>query len=488
MSVDLQEADALLRSNFNDARSGLEKVESVRGQVELRNLTLAGAYDEPAGWSFATAGTLEQIEMRHADFPDAILVSHANFEASEKRVKFSNTAAAISDAALTGGGTLEYRTGAQSEFTVSGTATIGPQMTQRLSQHMELPREIKLRSPLKIVAEQFAWRTGDFSFRGEATLARATALKLDIVKNSEALVVRNLIIDDSARRARMTFDVNNETLGFSFSGELAQRTLDNIFSSFPVSGSALSGDIQVRMSRAGLAKFSALGQLSGSNLSFPLRAEKGFLKQFSIAGTGDTVLIRSADLRWGQNYFAGSGKISGANDIVLVDFDGVSDRLDWDELQRLWADQGLQRKPKDRGIMSGSEIQATIGLKTNRFMFGGFDFSSLETRTTISPVAISQRLLTQWCAASPHGAAWTSSRKRSALIWNSRVRKRNSSLQRFASRIRKAKSEGLIPCRLVSWDALPGTNCSSRSKAPTSSMRATVSSFERQGSMPPSIT
>jgi hypothetical protein len=107
VSLDLQQMDALLRS-FKDLRPHFAKVQSALGQIELQNLTLSGAYDDPSKWTFSGAGRFDQVEITHADFPDRITLSRGKFDMSRGRIMFSDAAAAMSDASLSGGGTLEY--------------------------------------------------------------------------------------------------------------------------------------------------------------------------------------------------------------------------------------------------------------------------------------------------------------------------------------------------------------------------------------------
>src|SRR5262249_43152716 len=97
--VDLQQTDRFLRS-FKAMQSHLAKLQSMRGQIELQKLTLAGPYDDPAEWNFASTGTLDRIEIRHADFSNSIILSHGRFAAQPGRIRFFDTAATMSDSNL----------------------------------------------------------------------------------------------------------------------------------------------------------------------------------------------------------------------------------------------------------------------------------------------------------------------------------------------------------------------------------------------------
>jgi len=386
MALDLRQSATWLRS-MKERGAYFAKLQSARGQVELDNLTVTGAYDDPAGWNFTSTGTFKHLEIRHADFPDRIALAHGKFVAHQGRIRFSDTTAAMSDAALIAGGTFEYTKEGAFQSDISGTGTVGAQMTQRLSRYVELPEDLKLRSPLKISAGHFTWRAGgDISFRGRVTVARGPQISLDAVKQPWGLALRNLTIDDGDRHARMTLQLAKDNLDLSFSGELTQQMIDRLFVSFPMKGSSLRGDFQAHAVLASPITVSARGQLSGSNLLVPLGTEKALLEAFSLEANGESVLVRSAELRWGASRLAMSGKVTGAKDALRVDADVTADQLDGEELQRFFDSERKQRQQEHGQPIP--PIEGVIRLKTDRFRFERFNFSPLEIKSDISPLGV----------------------------------------------------------------------------------------------------
>jgi AsmA-like C-terminal region len=388
VSLDLQQTEALLRS-FKDLRPHFAKLQAMRGRVELQNLALAGAYDEPAGWAFASAGRFDQVEITHANFPGRMTLARGKFAANQQRIIFSDGAAAMSDAALIAGGTFEYKKGKPFQFETSGMGTIGPEMTRWLSRYIELPEALELRSPLKIAAGRLAWRTGgDISFRGQMTVAAGPLITVDAVKQPHTLALQNLTIDDRGRRARMTFQLDRDHLDWSFSGELMQQTVDELFAAFPMKGSWLEGDLRASVVLADPVRVSALGQLNGSNLVIPLGTDKALIENFSIEASGESVQVRSADLRWGKSRLALSGKVTSAKHFLQLDLDLAGDRLEWEEIQRFFAGENKQRQQKRSGVMSIPDVAGTIRLKADRVTSGRLNVSPVETTVVISPSEI----------------------------------------------------------------------------------------------------
>jgi hypothetical protein len=388
LSLDLQQMETVLRT-LKDLPAYVTKLQSAHGQVELQNLTLAGAYDDPAGWAFASKGTVNQVEIRHADLPDRITLSRGKFTANQGRLVFSDAATAMLDGSLIAAGTFEYKKAGPTQFTMSGTGTMGEQMTQWMSGHLELPEEFKLRSPLKVAAETMAWHAGgEISFRGQVGVAGGPMISLDASKHQQALAVHNLAIDDGNRHARMMLQLDKDNLDLSFDGELTQQTIDRVFASFPIKGSSLRGDIQINAALADPIRFSARGQLSGSNVLIPLGIDRPLIEKFAIMAGGKSVVIRSAELRWGKSHLTASGEVAGATEALRVDLDVTADQLDWQQFQRSFGGEGKQRKQKIGGAMSLPDVEGTIRLKTNRFTFEHFNASQVETTAAISPSGI----------------------------------------------------------------------------------------------------
>jgi len=388
VSLDLQQTDTLLRS-FKALRSDFEKLQPVSGQVELQKLTLTGAYDEPSEWTFASAGRFDRVEITHADLPGRIHLSYGKFEANQGRIVFSDTKAAMSDASLIAGGTFEYKQGVPVQFETSGTGTVGGQMTQWISRHAELPEEFHLRSPLKIASGRLAWRAdGDISFRGQVTVADGPQLSLDAVKKPQGLALPDLTIDDGDRRARMTLQLGKHDVDLSFSGELTQETIDKVFVSFPMKGSSLRGAIRARAALEDPIRVSAHGQLSGTNLLIPLATENALIEKFSIEANGESVLVRFADVRWGESHLSVSGRVSGAKDILRVDANVTGDQVDWEKLQSTFGGESKQPRQNTGGITSFPHVEGTIRLKADRFAFERFNFSPLEATASFSPSGI----------------------------------------------------------------------------------------------------
>jgi hypothetical protein len=216
------------------------------------------------------------------------------------------------------------------------------------------------------------------------TVADGPLITLDAVKHPQAVTLKNLTIDDGQRHARLTLQFTTDNLDLSFSGELTQQTIDKVFAAFPMKDSWLQGDLRATVVLADPIRVSALGQLNGSNLLIPLGTDKALIEKLSIEASGESVQIRSADLLWRKSRLALSGKVTGAKEFLQLDLDLIGDRLDWEEIQRLFGGENRQRRQKKAGVISVPDVQGTIRLKADRFTSSRLNVSQVETTVVIS--------------------------------------------------------------------------------------------------------
>ena len=119
MALDLEEIKVLLQS-FKEVPAELLKLQSARGQIQLENLTLTGAYDDPVAWKFNSSGTVERIAISHAQLPAPISLTQGKFNANEERITFSDAALGMLDASSLAGGISSMEKGNPSRWRRTG--------------------------------------------------------------------------------------------------------------------------------------------------------------------------------------------------------------------------------------------------------------------------------------------------------------------------------------------------------------------------------
>jgi hypothetical protein len=208
-----------------------------------------------------------------------------------------------------------------------------------------------------------------------------------VVKRAQLVAVQHLTIRDGDRRARVTLQFGKDNLEGSFNGEVMQQTIDKLFASFPMKEMSLQGDIQVNAALVKPIRVSARGELSGSNLLIPIGAEKAWVEKFSIEADGESMQVRSVELRWGKSRLAASGKVTSANTLE-VDLDVIGDQIDWEEFRGSFGTERKQPEEENDGAMAIPAVEGVIRLKTNRFSFERFNLTPLELKAAIGPSGI----------------------------------------------------------------------------------------------------
>jgi AsmA-like C-terminal region len=392
MVLDLEQIKILLQS-IKEVPSELLKVQSARGQIELEHLTLTGAYDDPAGWKFNGSGTVRQVAISHAQLPGPVALARGKFTAAEEKITLSDAQVEMLDATLLVGGVFQSRKGDRVNLEASGEGVVGEQMTRWLGRQIELPEELSLRSPWKIAAERLAWQApDDFSFRGRASLAGGPRISIDAERQLRRIAVRELTVEDGARRAQMTLQLAEDNLALSFKGELGRQTFDKIFASFPAQDVSLQGDIRVTASLQQPGRFTADGKLEGSNVLLPLGREQVVIEKFDLVSGEGNMFIRSADLRWRNSRLTVAGKVAAAKEAVRVDLDVSGDRLDWGELNRSFGRAAAQKKDPTDAVPSLPPVEGTIRLKVDSFAFERFNLSALRLTADSTPSGITAQI------------------------------------------------------------------------------------------------
>lgn len=391
--LDLQQVDTMLRG-FKEFHGYFAKIQPAQGQIELHKLALSGAYDDPGAWVVESTGSFSQVEVHHADLPDRVSLLRGKFAANQQGITFTDTAASMADGAFLSDGKLEYKRGIPIQFETRGKGSFGPRMTQWLGRYIELPEDVKLRAPLTIAAERFAWRAGgDISFAGQVTVAGGPKLILEIVRQPQAFTLPNLTIQDGDRRARMTAQRAKDKLDLSFSGELAAETFDKVFVSLPTPPASLQGDIKIRALLSDPMSVTARGQLSGSGLAIPLGPDKVLVDHFRLDAFGDSVVIQSAGFRWGQSRFTASGTVAGAREPMRLDLDVAVDQFDWQQYRSIFGAEARRRQANKTGVMSIPAAVGTIRLKAGQATFERLSLSALEATAFIAPSEISADII-----------------------------------------------------------------------------------------------
>jgi len=370
VSLDLEETLAVLLS-LEESRAHVAAVRSATGTVDINLLSLSGPFFSPDRWTFKSAGTLREVAMTHADLPGPISLARGRFEATETRITWAGAALDMLDASLVASGVLDHARGDPIKAEASGEGAAGEHMLRWLSRQLDMPHDVMLRAPVKISGGRIDWRAGgDVAVRGKVTVADGLQVSVDATRTPQGIVVRDLTVEDGARRAHMTLQLANDNLDVSFKGVIDRGMLNRMFVAFPVEGDSLQGDIQVRAALTGPLRVSARGLLEGTNLLVPWLEPKILVERVRLEASGESVRLRSADLRWRNSQLAVSGSVVGETEALRVDLDVAADRLDWEELKHSFGNDGA--------IAWFPPVRGAVRLRAGSVVAEGFSVDGLQ--------------------------------------------------------------------------------------------------------------
>ena len=376
VSLDLEETRAVLLS-FEESKAHVAAVRSATGTVDVSSLSLDGPLFSPDRWTVKSAGTLRDVVITHADLPGPVSVARGTFDATEARIVWSDAALAMLDASVITSGVLDHASWDPTKVEASGEGAAGEHMTRWLGRRFDMPQGVALRSPVKISGGQIVWRAGgEVTIRGKMTVGSGPRVSLDATRTSQELAVRDLTVEDGARRAEMTLYLDNDSLDVSFKGSIDRPMLDRMFLAFPAEGDSLQGDIQLSAALKRPLRMAARGRLEGTNLLVPWLEGKALVERVRLEANGESVLIRSGDLRWRNSQLAVSGSVAGEAEALRVDLDVAADRLDWEALKHSFGNDGA--------IGWFPPVRGAVRLRAGSVVAEGFSVNGLQMTAAVS--------------------------------------------------------------------------------------------------------
>ncbi len=387
-SLDLEQTKNL-QNRFAELPKLFGDIEFAQGRLELTSLSLKGPLNEPSRWNFTTTGTLSNIAVKHAQLPAVMSLSGGKFNGTPTKLTFSGAKVNLLDASLIVNGSLESPAEAPLSIDATATGTFGADMTGWLSHQIELPKEFMLRSPLQLTKGRVLWKQGaDVAFQGNVTVAGGPRLSLDLVRGSQTVEVKELVISDGAQHARMTLDIEKDKFAFSFNGTVEQETLNRIFQEPPLEGSLIQGDIEVSAFSEAPLRFNARGRLAGRGLRVPLEDESAVVEFFFLEAGSGGIDVRSAALHWRKSRLSFMGKLLAEAKALQLDMDVSADQVVWEEISE-FVETGKHRNGGE-GILGIAlpPLEGTVRLKADSFSFRGFSWTPFQAEASLSSSGI----------------------------------------------------------------------------------------------------
>jgi hypothetical protein len=358
-------------SSWGEFRETLAGIRSVRGTVSLSLSRLEGPLRNPGEWRFEASGEVTDLVMESSRLPGSVAVPRGAFRAREGSLSVSGARVDFLDSSFSVSGSFAGTAGQLQEAAGTGSGRSGPNALRWIAEAVHLPRELRPRPPLIVTDSSVSWQKeeGTTAFQGNFVFPDGPTATVDLRKTRGSLAVRRLDIRDGKSLASLSVELGNDRILLAFSGSLTGKTLEKVFSDNTRIPGAVSGDFRAQILPGDPIRSTVEGTLEGKNIAVPWsRALPLRLDEVSLAATGSRVKVESTVLRLGDRSFLLHGDIRASDEGWLLDMDASTDKLDWDRLKILFADQGKKGQALSGPAGSAAGSGGTSFPRVGRFL------------------------------------------------------------------------------------------------------------------------
>jgi hypothetical protein len=317
-------------------------------------------------------------------------VSHGQFSLAPAKFAFADVHAAVLDSSLTLSGSLQGFPGSIDSVSLSANGNVGQQSLQWAFTTFSLPPELTVNAPLSLSPVHVVWqKPAGISLSGTLTASDGPAISMDFSRKPEELVIHHATIKDQDSSAIVSFRHQQQATDFSFSGTLAQATLNRIFLHRTFGHGKIQGDLHASVLTDQPLESTLRGKLEGDDIVIPWGVTIPVrIDSFSLHADGNILTIESATVAWGASHFNLKGDVTASTDGFVLDMDLSSDGVEVDEIQRAL---GAGRKSENQKARPSRKpiIRGMVQFKSSSVTYGRYTFSPVKAIATLGPDGVS---------------------------------------------------------------------------------------------------
>jgi hypothetical protein len=379
------------RKRYGVLSTRLKDIRALSGIVRLSSLHIGGPLFEPAHWILAFGGNVEQISLDSPLLPALFAASRGGFDLSPGKLALTDVQAAILDATIIGSGALNGdREGLHAiDLTFAGTA--GRESIAWFFTRFALPAEFTLNAPLAFANSHLTWQEKQgTSFAGTVTVANGPVLSLDLSKTGTELAVRRAVIKDRDTNATVSVRQSESATDLSFSGKLAQTTLNRIFVQQTEGKGKIRGNLRTTLHRDRPLDSTAQGTLSGEDIAIPWGlAVPLTIDTISLRAQKNVLTVDSAALTWGNSHYSAYGNVTATDSGLVLDMDLGADTIDVSAIQQALSRPGKKSPDQKARPSRMPPVLGVVRVNSLSLLFGRYTFSPTKAVVTLSPHGVS---------------------------------------------------------------------------------------------------
>jgi hypothetical protein len=380
-SIHLEEIFTWL-SSYEKLRTGLKEVKTLSGTIRLSELNLKGPILKPDDWLFEGRGDFKAINMSTTFAPAPVEVTQGKFSINNELLSLTNNKMSAVDTSFIVSGTVDHYLDGLNITDLTFSGKMGPEGTEWLSEVINLPRQLRIRSPLSVSQARLKWeRDVRTSFQGHFTVRKSPDITVRISHESEELAIHNLTVKDNESDASLALTLKDQELIFNFDGDLKQNTIKNIFIGIPFENEWLRGNFKAHVLARDPEKSSAEGKLEGRNLIFPLKLKVPMtVNSFTLDALNKQVKVKS-DITLEDIRFAAKGNVHFLPESFFVDMDISSGGFGWNTIRKTFT--SAQDDEKGSAFWD-VPVRGALSIQSESFSYDRFTWKPVRANVAFS--------------------------------------------------------------------------------------------------------
>ncbi len=374
--------------SYETIREDLALFRDVKGRMDITGIHLSGPVQKPVEWEFNAEGAVENLTVDAPSLcPKPVPISTGTLKANPEELSFSQVDALLLDAPVKASGVLYGYLRGLAKADVDLGGSIGLASSQWVSDIIQLPDSLALRTPFELTNARLVWnREGDTSFRGDFQLPRGAKASVDHTQGPQTFMLRRLSIQDKDSRATFAVTRTTDTLGWKFTGNLEHATLDRAFFSNPAPDLGIKGDFLLSVRRDKPIFSKAQGHLEAQGFTIPYSWMSLIdVEGISLQASPQGIEVESAHLNLEDSHISMAGKASFAEEGIQLDMDLASDGVKWEAIERVIDRARAEESDGEDAPSPGPDFRGTVRCRTESFTYGPFTWKPLHASVTFSP-------------------------------------------------------------------------------------------------------
>ncbi|MCF8108608.1 MAG: AsmA-like C-terminal domain-containing protein [Desulfohalobiaceae bacterium] len=366
-----------LISQIEKIRDRLPEYKDLAGTLSLSSLNVKGPLRRPGEWEFQGQGAAYDLVLEAADLPSPFKLKTGQFEGSGKRVTGRLEGVDLLGSSLSISGNARDLGQGFSSLELNFSGPLSGKTMGWLKDKKLIPAWVKAETRVSVSKGRLAWgRERQTVVEADSTLEEGPELTLHIVHSPKQFNIEKLTINDSESRAAMQGTVGRDIVDLEFQGKLTAGTASKLIVRQNMVG-WINGDFNLHVSLQDPGQSRVLGALQAGGFAYENGLERPLqVKDVSIQGEKDRILIQSADLAWGETPVGVKGTLVFSGKGIDLDLVAETGGLDWENISRLADVEGLHGKAPGKGEAEGAlelfkdlEVAGKMLVKADHFTY-----------------------------------------------------------------------------------------------------------------------